>query len=114
MNNTGGLFNLGYGLLIFVPDNIKKLLAIDLIGSYDGYYYVNGWSIIHFISGLIFGLIFIHLDIDSNENHLYFHSAWELFQIIIGDTDLTKFSKIIDVILDTIFYMIGVYFIRKI
>jgi len=103
---------------VFLPERVKYLLGIDLIGNSKKTFYVSGWSIVHFISGMIFGYIYLYLNKDIN---LYYykmfilHTFWELWQALIGMSKpykLTGRSNSIDTLLDTVFFMLGAYIIR--
>ena len=105
---------------VFLPEKTKKILGTDLIGTSTKTFYVSGWSIIHLINGIIFGYIFLYFKLDSR---FYFyklfilHTIWELWQMLIGMSKpykLTGRSNIIDTIMDTIFFMLGAYIVRKV
>ena len=40
---------------VFLPENVKNILGTDLIGNSKKTFYVSGWSIVHFINGIIIG-----------------------------------------------------------
>jgi len=97
----------------FLPDNIKQKLTYDIIGSHKKTFYISGWSIIHFINGIIFGYLYFYLHYDKKYyiiNLFILHTIWEFWQIIIGMSrpySLSGRSNIIDTIVDTILFMIG-------
>lgn len=104
---------------IFLPKKIKNLLEIAFIGSTKKTFYVSGWSIVHFINGIIFGYIYLYFKWDRR---LYFynlftlHNIWEFWQILIGMSKpykLTGHNNLIDIIMDTIFFMLGTYIIYQ-
>ena len=110
------IYNSGDG---FLPEKIKYLLGIDLIGSSKKTFYGSGWSILHFISGILIGYIYLYLD---NDRRLYYykmfilHTFWELWQALIGMSrpyKLTGRSNLVDTILDTIFFIFGAYVVRN-
>ena len=100
---------------VFLPENVKKILGIELIGTYKKTFYVSGWSILHFINGIIIGYIYLYF---KGNSKLYFyklfiiHTIWEFWQMLIGMSKpykLTGRNNLIDIIMDTIFFMLGAY-----
>ena len=105
---------------VFLPEKIKKILGTDLIGTSKKTFYVSGWSIVHLINGIIFGYLYLYF---KGDNRLYMfklfivHSIWEFWQMLIGMSKpykLTGRSNIVDTIMDTIFFMLGAYIVRKV
>lgn len=100
---------------LFLTGPIKKFLDIVLIGSYESGWYISNWSIMHMISGIIIGN---YLKIYKNPYiyGLIFHTIWEIWQIVIGESKghkkLTGKSGLIDTIVDTLFFLLGmsIYF----
>jgi len=103
---------------VFLPKHIRDLLSTDLIGDSKKTFYISGWSMIHFISGIICGYLYMYLD--KNKQLYYYklfilHSIWELWQAFIGMSKpykLTGPSNLIDTILDTTFFMAGTFIVR--
>ena len=104
---------------IFLPEKIKNILGTDLIGTSKKTFYVSGWSIIHFINGIIVGYLYLYFNYDSRFYILrlfIIHTIWECWQILIGMAKpykLTGRSNLIDTIMDTLFFMLGAYIVRK-
>lgn len=104
---------------VFLPEKIKNILLIELIGTYKKTFYISGWSIVHFISGIISGYIYLYFKGDSRSylvNLFIIHTIWEFWQILIGMSKpyrLTGRNNLIDSIMDTILFMLGAYIIRK-
>ena len=103
----------------FLPEEVVNILGYDLIGTHKKTFYVSGWSIVHLISGIIVGYIYLYF---KGNNRLYtykmfiIHTIWELCQMLIGMSKpykLTGRSNLIDTIMDTIFFMLGAYIVRK-
>jgi hypothetical protein len=98
---------------VFLPDNIKKILSYDIIGSHKKTFYISGWSIVHFINGIIFGYLYLYLHYDKKYyiiNLFILHTLWEFWQIIIGMSrpySLSGRSNLIDTFLDSILFMSG-------
>lgn len=107
---------------LFLPPSIKKVLDKDIIGSRKNTFYFSGWSIMHFISGIITGYIYLlYTNKPQNTNKYYYsmfiiHTIWELWQILIGMSNplnITGHNNIVDIISDTIYFMLGCYLVIK-
>jgi hypothetical protein len=104
---------------VFLPEEIKYILGIDLIGTSKNTFYVSGWSIVHFINGIIFGYLYLYFngDIQLYTFKLFIiHTIWEFWQMLIGMSKpykLTGRSNLIDTIMDTLFFMLGTYIVHK-
>jgi len=103
----------------FLPEKIKKILGTDLIGTSNKTFYISGWSIVHFINGIIIGYIYLYFKGGIKLyvlKMLIIHTIWEFWQFLIGMSNpykLTGRSNLIDTIMDTILFMLGAYTLRK-
>jgi hypothetical protein len=103
----------------FLSEKVKNILGTDLIGTSKKTFYVSGWSIVHFINGIIIGYIYLYFKGDSRFytfKLFIIHTIWEFWQMLIGMSKpykLTGRSNLIDTIMDTIFFMSGAYLVRK-
>lgn len=98
----------------FMPPPIKNFLDLYILGNDNSLIYLNFWSIVHFISGIIVFIILKALNPKQNNQIRFFnlfliHTIWELWQIIIGMTKWNTLRGFIDIIVDTIMFMIGAY-----
>ena len=103
----------------FLPEKIKNILGIELIGTYEKTFYISGWSILHVINGIILGYLYLY----SKWNPKFYmfklfilHTIWELWQMLIGMSNphkLTGRNNIVDTIVDTILFMLGAYLVRR-
>jgi hypothetical protein len=96
---------------LFLPSTIKQFLYINIIGSDKSLIYISYWSILHFISGFLIGLII------PNYNAYYWtglliHTLWELWQKFIGMT-VWNLRGGIDTIMDTILFIFGMFLVAK-
>lgn len=103
---------------VFLPEKARNILEKELIGKYENTFYIAGWSIVHFISGLIFGYIYLSMK-GSNRSYIFnmfiFHSTWEIWQMLIGMSKpykLTGRSNLVDTLVDTLIFLTGAYIIR--
>jgi hypothetical protein len=102
---------------LLLPKNIKDFLELYLIGSDKSIFYITIWSIIHFISGCAFALLFIFTETGLSYTKIQsfwiafgVHLLWELWQILITNTPRT-IRGLVDTIVDTILFMLGFIFI---
>jgi VanZ family protein len=104
---------------VFLPEKIKNILGTDLIGTSKKTFYVSGWSIVHFINGIIFGYLYLYFNYDVRlytYKMFIIHTIWEFWQMLIGMSkpyELVGRSNLVDTIMDTIFFMLGTYIVRN-
>lgn len=103
---------------LYLPQWVRQILDIELIGSHKKTFYVNLWSILHAISGIITGFILHTLGYTKNYYLIAFivHTLWEIWQIIIGMSSpfrLTGNSNVVDIFVDTIMFMFGAYIYKS-
>lgn len=100
---------------IFLPDNVKKFLSTDLIGSSKDTFYISIWSIVHFLSGIFVGLFYFFMKWNVQTymlNMFALHTIWECWQILIGMSNpytLTGRGNLVDILIDTLVFMLGAY-----
>jgi Cu-Zn family superoxide dismutase len=94
---------------LFLNDTVKKFLYTYIIGNDDSLVYVNNWSVVHFLSGIITYILLQFLGIDKLFlSGLIIHTLWEIWQIIIQMTKLNA-RGLIDIGMDTAFFMGGMW-----
>lgn len=109
---------------LFLPTPIMKFLRLHLIGDNNSVFYISNWSIIHFLSGFLFGYFIKKYLTDKiqhktiwNVNNYYIklfsiHSSWELWQIFIENSNpftLKGHGNLLDIFTDTALFMMGGY-----
>jgi len=94
---------------VFLSSGVRKFLETYHIGNSKSLLYVTNWSFVHFLSGIFLGWILISYFPDWNYyfSGLWIHTVWELWQILIGMTKIYTYRGMIDVGVDTLFFMIG-------
>lgn len=97
----------------FISGRLKQFLDHYYIGDDNSIFYFSNWSIVHFLSGIIIGYILTQiLDITCIKiiyiHGFIIHSIWELWQILVKNTKL-NIRGIVDISVDTICFMIGLY-----
>jgi hypothetical protein len=106
---------------IFLPVPVKKVLQTYIVGSKDSLFYISGWTVMHFISGIIMTLILMKKFNIKSPGELFIklliiHTLWEVWQIFIGMTNPLRLRDSIDITVDTISFLLGallVYFFSK-
>jgi hypothetical protein len=99
----------------FFPRPLKEFLDKDFLTTHKRSFYINGWSFMHFFSGIVTGAIYLYLGRPIEFYYfklLVIHTIWELWQMLIGMSKpwkLTGDSNLIDTFVDTIIFMMGTY-----
>jgi len=72
---------------------------------------LNGWSFMHALSGAIFAYLFPKQTVLM---WIFIHTLWEIYQIIIGMTQIKENPKeeSVDVFFDTLFSVIGFFVVK--
>jgi len=106
---------------VFLPKTIRDILGTFLFKhpdiKHNYVFYIQGWSIVHFVSGVIFGYLYRRLGFNPLNyyyNGLILHTLWELWQITIGMSKpfmLSGKNSIVDILVDTALFMLGTYVI---
>ena len=99
----------------FIPPSIKKMLDRSIYRTSNYSFYIEVWHILHFISGLLLGLIYIKFGYGRNfTKYLWdlfiIHTIWEYWQVYIGMSHplrLTYNNNLLDIIFDTFVFMLG-------
>ena len=100
---------------VFLPKPIKELLDTFLYGNDYKFFYINGWTIMHIISGIVFSYIYLYYGYNKRDyyyNLFIIHTIWEAWQIFIGMSKpftLTGHNNGLDIIVDTTAFMCGTY-----
>lgn len=96
---------------LFLPKPLLRYLEYYWIGNDTSLVYVNNWSLVHFFSGILTVKFFRYMEIKKDIILLSFllHCVWELWQILGKNTRIWTIRGQIDVVLDTLFFMSGVY-----
>ena len=95
----------------FLPKSVRDFLEIYHIGDDLSTFYITNWSFVHMGSGVLTGYIllrwFRHLPYYLTA--FIIHTIWELWQIFIGMTKWRTTRGQLDIVVDTIMFMIGVF-----
>jgi hypothetical protein len=102
---------------LFLPKSVRNILEYYYIGADRSAFYVTNWTIIHFLSGIATAyLLFSKFTIQQiYVISILVHTIWELWQIFGENTPISTLRGQIDVLVDTVAYMLGVwiYITRK-
>lgn len=92
---------------LFLNDAAKKFLSRYIAGNDRSLVYINYWSVVHFLSGV---LVFVGLQLLGVANYFLIgfiiHTLWEFLQLSIGMTQVNM-RGLIDIGMDTGFFMVG-------
>lgn len=86
---------------IWLPAPVVEVLDRYIVGDKTTLFYLNGWHINHFFSGVFFACLVFWFRIPSPLlTYIVVHTLWELWQIAIGMTPLTL-RGMLDILVDT-------------
>lgn len=95
---------------LFLPPSIQTLLNTYLVGNDQSVFYVNVWSLIHFLSGFILTYVFLYYTTYNTQTILIsifiLHTLWEGWQLLITNTPY-DYRGAVDIVTDTIFFLMG-------
>lgn len=106
---------------VFLPEPIKNFLSIFIYkypntkNEADFIFYIQWWSIVHLINGIIVGFLYLYFRYNIQNyflNMFIIHTIWEIWQVIIGMSkpyNIIGRNGLIDTITDTILFMFGSY-----
>jgi hypothetical protein len=100
---------------LFLTGKTKEFLDYYHIGNDDSLFYINNWSIVHFLTGILIGGILKMFKKSNYEiiiQSLILHTIWEIWQVFIKNTNIDTLRGKIDIIVDTILFMSGVFVIK--
>jgi hypothetical protein len=114
------LFNSGD---VFLPEPVKNFLGI-LVYKYPNdeknyTFYIQNWTFIHLINGIIFGYLYLYFNYNKRNYYLnmfLLHTLWETWQVFIGMSKpwkITGRNNIVDTGVDTIAFMIGAFISKR-
>jgi hypothetical protein len=96
---------------VFITDRLNKLLY----KSPNYTFYIQGWTFLHFFTGIIIGFLYLYMRYDKKYYFLsmfIIHTLWEIWQVIVGIAkpwNISGRNSIIDSTMDTIMFMFGSY-----
>jgi len=98
---------------LFLPRPMKKFLDQYIVGTDTSLFYLNIWSFLHFLSGILWGLWTAHLPWTTFLiQGIIVHTIWEIFQILIKNTPIEMVRGRLDVVTDTFMFMIGMVVVK--
>ena len=96
---------------IFLSEEVRSLLKQYWIGNDTSLFYITNWTVMHFVSGVLtaYTLSSWFPKVSLFWTGLFIHTLWELWQMAIGMTPIRTLRGQIDVAVDTIAFLIGMY-----
>jgi hypothetical protein len=100
---------------LFLPTPVRRFLEHYYIGTNTSLFYINNWSIIHFLSGVITSFLLLKYVPEKNLfiTSFMIHTIWELWQIVGKNTLIGTARGQLDVLVDTAFFMAGVWVYQR-
>lgn len=97
----------------FFGKRVRRFLETFLIGNYTTPVYITYWSVLHFLSGVLFVYICARYSLQSPYVlGFWLHTAWEAWQVAIGMSHplrLIGHNGLIDILMDTALFMAGMW-----
>ena len=96
---------------LFLPTSLRRFLEIYWVGTNTSLMYVNNWSLVHFLSGIVVAQVITRTMPEKNlfRTSFMIHTLWELWQIVGKNTLIGTPRGQVDVLVDTAFFMAGVW-----
>jgi len=96
---------------LFLPKSVRNVLEYYYIGNSKSIFYITNWTVIHFLSGVLMAYyLFSRFTIQQVYIISFLvHTIWELWQIFGENTPIRTLRGQIDIGVDTISYMLGVW-----
>jgi hypothetical protein len=96
---------------VFLGPRVRRFLEYYHLGNTRSLIYVSNWSFVHLFSGVFTAWVLIQYfpDYDFYVTGFNIHTLWEIWQIIIGMTKVHTSRGAIDIIVDTAFFMTGMW-----
>lgn len=99
-----------YNLYFLFPLSDSQIQWLNKPIYSDKYFHINNWSLTHTLFGMFWGILRKWFPFFSLVNYLIFHTLFEIWEVIaihkLGNLD---FRETLDIIMDTIFGVIGFY-----
>lgn len=88
---------------LLLPKSMRRILETYILGDDNTLLYVTYWSVIHFLSG--FFLVYFFQT--SYWNGFLIHTVWEVYQILVRNTHIRTLRGKLDIVTDTVLFMLG-------
>ena len=98
---------------VFLTPKTRRFLQTYLVGDETSLLYISYWSILHLISGVLFALLVGPRRTDIALLGFFVHTCWEAWQILIGMSPVATARGFVDLIVDTVMFMFGVWMVAK-
>jgi hypothetical protein len=105
---------------LFFGSRIRRMLETFLVGSYTSAVYITYWSVLHFVSGMMFAYAFEKNLLSARRQPYWIglglHTVWEGWQVLIGMAHpmrTTGHNGLVDILMDTGLFMAGMWIILR-
>jgi hypothetical protein len=99
---------------LFLPKSVRTVLERYWVGNDKSLVYITNWSLIHLLSGVVTGWVLLTYfpKYDYYWSGFWFHTVWEVWQIVVSNTPWWTLRGRIDVVTDTVMFMLGMYLLK--
>jgi len=102
---------------LLAPDWLNQWLGTYIIGDDKSVFYIWLWSVNHFLSGMFLAFLLRHYtNLTIEERYMVgfqLHNLWELLQIAVENTELSTLRGQVDLVMDTIIFMVGMVVVEE-
>jgi len=104
---------------VFLPKGMVQFLDQGIYFDNQQRFYINLWTGLHFLSGIIIGRVILKYIVEPVQLFIIciiIHTLWESWQVYIGMAKPWKLagsSNLIDSLVDTTAFMLGVFYIYR-
>ena len=99
---------------VFLPKPVRTFLESYHLGDSKSTVYITNWTLVHFMSGILTGWLLLNYAPKWNYYWVGFwgHTITEVWQIMIGMTPVHTIRGILDIGMDTLWFMGGLISFR--
>lgn len=100
---------------LFLPKSVRTILEQYYIGNDKTVFYITNWSFVHLLSGVLTGYILVkwYSNLPYYTTGFIIHGIWELWQIFIGMTKWKTLRGQMDIFVDTVMFMVGMFLFSR-
>jgi hypothetical protein len=99
---------------VFLPKRMRTVLERYHIGNDRSLVYVTNWSILHFFTGFLTGILLMSFfpTYDYYWTGFLVHTVWEIWQVLVSNTPWWTLRGWVDIGMDTLLFMLGMALVK--